>query len=64
MARIPNSCTVWLEGIEMNFVSKFNIAEGWVECFTNSPSGYSNMCAERDEFMTSRLYGNIEVEFN
>lgn len=64
MARIPKGSTVWLDGVLMNFVHKFNIAEGWVECYTSSPSGYSNVDSEPDSFMTSRLYGHVEVEFN
>lgn len=63
MAQYTTGGKVYLEGVEMNFVNKFNIAEGWVECFTSSPSHYSNVDSVADEFMASRLYGHVEVEF-
>lgn len=52
--------TVWLEGVEMKDVFSFNIAEGWVECYTTSPSRYCNKDCSVGDVMASRLYGRVE----
>lgn len=62
-ARIGFGATVYLEGVEMCRVTSLNIAEGWVECFATSPSGYCNKDIVPDEFNASRIYGHIEVEY-
>lgn len=61
-AMCPMGCKIYLEGIEMNNVTAFNIAEGWVECWTSSPSHYSTEDSTPGDIMRSRLYGFVEVE--
>ena len=61
MVRLVQGATVYLDGIELKQVVTFNISEGWVECYVTSPSGYNNRDARADDFLTSRLYGHIEI---
>lgn len=59
---VANRLKVFVDGVEVQHVYKFNIAEGWVECHVTSPSGYSNMDAAPDDVLSSRLYGFVEIE--
>jgi len=53
--------SVYIEGIEVKNCMSFNIAEGWIECFTTSPSKYCNQDTAADDFLRSRLYGHVEI---
>ena len=59
---VTNGLKVFVDGVEVTNVYKFNIAEGWVECHVTSPSGYSNMDAVPNDVLSSRLYGFVESE--
>lgn len=60
--RIASGINVFVDGVKVCDVVKFNIAEAWVECVVTSPSGYCNQDASGGEFLKSRLYGHIEIE--
>lgn len=63
MAITVKNARVWLNGIEIHMVAKFNVAEGWVEAFVTSPTHYSNVDLSGGDFIVSRLYGHVEVEY-
>ena len=62
MARAARNLKVFVDGIEVCHAVGFNIADGWVECYVTSKSGFCNQDASVNEIMTSKLYGHIEIE--
>lgn len=62
MAQIAMGLDVYVDGVRVNDAYAFNVAEGWVDCHTHSPSKYHNKDAGVGEFLSSRLWGVIEVE--
>lgn len=59
---IGGNCTVYLDGVRMYMVRMFNVADGWVECYVTSPSKYSNMDCGHGDWISSRLYGFVELD--
>lgn len=51
---------VYLEGVEINGAIGCNVADGWIDCVTSSPSGYCNQDVKPSDVLTSRLYGFVE----
>ena len=61
MAIMARGLDVFVDGVKVDKVVKFNTAEGWVECHSQSPTSYSTEDVGVGDLLMSRLYGFIEV---